>query len=78
MARGSEYGEGVGGTGPQSMFKRHYTPFFAFFHLARAALRAISFLRSGERAFARAGPPFNPPSFPSICAALFLFMTAQA
>ena len=38
---------------------------------AAAAFRAISLRRSGERAAARAGPPFKPPSLPSATAALF-------
>lgn len=41
-------------------------------HRAAAAFRAISARRSLDSFFARAGPPFIPPSFPRATAAGFL------
>jgi len=40
------------------------------------ALSAISLRRSAESFFARAFPPFNPPSLPSATAAAFFFTFA--
>jgi len=50
---------------------------FYFFHRAFAAFFAISLRRFLLSAFARAGPPFFPPSLPSATAAGF-FPSADA
>lgn len=45
--------------------------FETFFQRELAAFRAMSFLRFLDSFFARATPPFNPPSLPRLTAAGF-------
>ena len=70
------YGAGWGGL--PLMMTRPATRTPDFFQRASTAIRAISERRSGLSFFARAGPPFSPPSRPRNAAAALLASSSKA